>query len=139
MSPNDILANYYEMNWLFNQTFSVELFQKGAYVTLFLATLLPAIITIAIFYFLNKYPFCKWYHWAIVWIGAMLITGILSYNILSNFLAIYMVDSATYPDINGFVLNMIIANSILSLVTGFICTLIFKRAPLPQHNIPWSN
>jgi hypothetical protein len=136
MSPNDILANYYEMSWLYNQPFSAELFRNGAYVTLFLVAFLPAIVSMAIFYFLNKYPFCKWYHWVIVLIGSMVFTDILTYNVLTKFLAVNMMNQD--PGIDGFVLNIIIANSILSLVIGFICTLIFKRAPLPQHNIPWS-
>ncbi|KJF44270.1 hypothetical protein [Draconibacterium sediminis] len=136
MNLNDVLANLYEMDWLYDQPFSLELYNNGAYVLLFLSALAPSFIFMAIFYFLIKYPFCKWYHWLIVLIAGLIVTDVLTQRVLYNFLAVPIANSA--QGINSFLLKQILLNSFLSLLFGFIATLIFKRAPLPQHNIPWS-
>jgi hypothetical protein len=133
----NFIASIYENGWLFNQTFSPELYLNGAYVSLLIAALIPCLVSLAIFYFIVKYPFCKWVHWFMAYFVGITVSGVLTYNILANFLAIYIVEPETYPSINGFILNMIIFNCIISLLVGFVATIVFKQAPLPQRNIPW--
>jgi hypothetical protein len=134
---NDIFASIYEFGMTYSQTYSMDLFNNGAYMSIFLSMLFPATALMAIFYFLVKYPFCKWFHWLIVLGAALLTTGVLTYNILAENLAVYLLDTANFPDINTFVSTFIMYNLILSSLTGFVFTLIFKQAPLPQRNVPF--
>jgi ABC-type Co2+ transport system permease subunit len=99
--------------------------------------ILPSLLIMAIFYFLIRYPFCRWYHWLIGIVSAILITGILTYNVLVENLAVFVLDTESYPDINSFITTFIVFNLVLAFIAGFIWTLIFKRAPLPQRNVPF--
>ncbi|WP_321299276.1 hypothetical protein [Marinifilum fragile] len=134
---NDLFASLYETDLTFNQTYSMELFNNGAYMSAFLSMLLPAFVIMAIFYFLIKYPFCKWYHWFLGICTAIIITGVLTYNVLAETLAVFVLAPNDYPDINSFITTFIVFNVVLAFVTGFIWTLVFKQAPRPNRNVPW--
>lgn len=134
---NNFCANLYEFQGLFDQVFSVNLFQNGAYVKLFFSALLPSFVILCVFYFGIKYPFCRWYHWFLGVVIASVVTGILSFNILTDHLANYMLELVQYPNVDVFVTNIIILNIVYCLIGSVIFSSILKQFNFPQKNIPW--
>lgn len=133
---NDFFASIYEF-FVYTQTYSMNLYENGTYLGLFLSMLLPALIIMAVFYFLIKHPFCSWVHWLILIGVAILFTGVLTYNILAENLAVYILSPVDYPDINSFITSFILYNVLLSIGTGIVFTFMFKQAPFPQRNVPF--
>lgn len=132
----DFLASVYEY-FVWHNVYSVDLFNNNIYFLLILCFLIPPCITFGIFYFLVKYPFCRWWHWALILILNLLLTGVTSYNLLTTNLIQYVLDDGSYPDIDTFIYNIILFNLIYGFIFSFIVSSIFKLFPLPQRNIPW--
>lgn len=133
---NDFFASIYE-NLVYNQVYSMDLFTNGSYLSVFLSMILPSVTSMAVFYFLIKYPYCRWFHWLIFLATSVLVTGIVTYNILAENLAVYILTPDQYPDVNAFISTFIVYNLVLSVISGIVFTLIFKQAPLPQRNVPF--
>ena len=90
-----------------------------------------------LFYFVNKYPYGKWWHWLIVWIVASAIVLLVSSNMLNENLAMYVLSPGNYPDVNDFVTNLALLNMGYSLLVGFVVSKIFQQFPFPQSTLPF--
>jgi glycosyltransferase involved in cell wall biosynthesis len=132
----DFFASLYEYI-IFHNVYSLELFNNNIYFSLVLYFLIPPCITFGIFYFLVKYPFCRWYHWALILLSTIGINAGLCYDLLNKSLVQYIFDSGSFPDIYTFIYNIILMNIIYGFIFSLIVTIILKQFPFPQRNIPW--
>ena len=133
---NYLFASLYQY-LVYHQVYSVFLDQQGVYFPFGLIALIPPLILFAGFYFLVKYPWCKFWHWLLVLAASLLTIGILSYNMLAKNLAQFIFDPTNYPGAKTFLFSMLAVNLLFGLISSFIFTLIFKQFHLPQRNIPW--
>jgi hypothetical protein len=133
---NDLFASLYEY-LVYHNVYSLQLLNDSFYFPFGIAAILPPIGLFAIFYFLVKYPWCRWWHWGLVLLGSIVTVGILSYNMLSKELAQFIWDPQLYPDAKTFMYNMLFINILYGFISSMLSTLLFKQFPLPQRNIPW--
>lgn len=137
---NDFFAYFYEIKPLFQNVYSVKLWEMGIYSKLgYLLIGIPLVLT-AVFYLLWKYPFAKLWHWLIWWLIAGTFVSLFSYQIIAaqQQFAIYLNDPSQFPDCRSFVNKIVIANGFYSLIIGFLYSLVLKRIPKPQSHLPFT-
>ncbi|MGK0446402.1 MAG: MFS superfamily sulfate permease-like transporter [Polaribacter sp.] len=126
---------FYQYNFLYNSDLTLKLSKVGFFTTLGLLMFIIPLVVLALFYFLNKYPFGKWWHWIITWLVAGFIVGVISRNLLNYELAEYVLNGD--KKVSGFINNLSIANFIYSLAVGFIISFVYKQVPGPQSTLPF--
>ncbi|MFT4684945.1 MAG: MFS superfamily sulfate permease-like transporter [Psychroserpens sp.] len=126
---------FYQNEWLYDAKFTTILGKAGFFTTLGLLMFIIPLVVLALFYFLNKYPYGKWWHWIITWLVAGFIVGVISRNLLNYELAEYVLSGD--KKVSGFISNLSIANFIYSLAVGFIISFVYKQVPGPQSTLPF--
>jgi MFS superfamily sulfate permease-like transporter len=130
---------FYEHGFLNHNTYTRILYQDNNpfYTKFGLLMLIIPLAVMAIFYFINKYPFGKWWHWLITWIVAGTLVFFISKNMLNAELAVYVLDPDKYPEVSGFVMDLSLINLVYALVVGFAISFIYKQVPGPQSTLPF--
>jgi hypothetical protein len=136
MGINNIFGSWYE-NFVYHGVYSLELFNNNFYTYFGLIMIIIPLVVMAVFYFINKNPYGKLWHWLIAWIIAGAIVTIVSYNMLREELAVYVLDPENYPDVSGFVMNLSLTSLAYSMVVGFAISLLYKQVPGPQSTLPF--
>lgn len=135
---NDFFGQiFYEHNFLYHNVYSPELYGNNFYTKFGLLMVIIPLVVLAIFYFINKYPYCKWWHWLITLVVAGAIVAVISNNLLNEELAVYVLEPVKYTDVNGFINNLTFANLAYSLLVGFIISFVYKQVPGPQSTLPF--
>lgn len=135
---NDFFGQiFYEHGFLYHNVYSRELYDNNFYTKFGILMLIIPLVVMAIFYFINKYPFCKWWYWLITWVAAGTIVFFVAQNLLNEELVTYVLQPAKYPEVNGFVMNLSLINLVYALVVGFIVSFIYKQVPGPQSTLPF--
>lgn len=148
---NDLFANIYEVIlgvfhrdfWLIFQV----LFEDGGYNFLGATFILIPLFLFAIFYFLWKYPYGKLWHWLVwlfvIFLVASFVSWGISYNeiFLSNNQSLN--DALADPE-SGYEhyaktlpLKYALYNGLLSVVLGFLFSLILKQFSKIQIHLPF--
>jgi MFS superfamily sulfate permease-like transporter len=136
---NDFFGQlFYEHGFLYHNVYSRELFSNNFYTKFGLLMLIIPLVVMVIFYFINKYPYGKWWHWLLTWIVAGVIVAGISRNLLNEELAVYVLEPVSYPDVSGFVIDLSLINLTYSMLVGFIISFVYKQIPGPQSTLPFS-
>ena len=133
---NDLFASLYEY-LEYHNVYSIQLLNDGFYFPYGITAIFTPIALLAIFYFLIKYPYCRWWHWGLIVVALLVLVGILSYNLLSKELAQYIFQPDIFPDAQSFMHSMLYINILYGFISSMLITLLYKQFPLPQKNIPW--
>jgi hypothetical protein len=128
---------FYEYPFLYNGDYTTALSKNSFFINLGLLMIVIPIVIMAVFYFINKYPYGKLWHWLIAWVVSGALVAIISYNLLNEELAVYILSPSEFPDAGGFVMNLVWANLVYSLVVGFIISFVYKQVPGPQSTLPF--
>lgn len=148
---NDFFASIYETLFgIFDQTyeliFSVMYYESG-YMKLFLAFTLIPLICWALFYFLWKYPYGRWWHW-IVWllIVSVIVFGVtwgITNSVIFNSSNPDLIEALADPSTGyemyaqGLPINYATINTILSVIVGIVCSIIMKQFSKVQAHLPF--
>ncbi|MCF8299330.1 MAG: hypothetical protein K9J13_17405 [Saprospiraceae bacterium] len=148
---NDIFAIIYETLFgLYESQFSLifdTLYENGGYNLLGLTFILIPLIMFAAFYFLWKYPYGKFWHWLLLLLIVFLVTGGISWGISNNEIFLSnnqaLIDALADPEsgyeeyANTLPIKYALFNGLLSIVAGFIYSLIMKQFSKIQIHLPF--
>ena len=134
---NNFFGQIYEVGDFYHNVYSPELYSIDFYTNFGLLMLLVPTALMSLFYFANKHPYGKWWHWLIVWLVSGATVLLVSSNMLNENLAMYVLDEENYPDVNDFVLYLALLNMGYSLLVGFVISKVFQQFPLPQSTLPF--
>lgn len=135
---NDFFGQvFYEHGFLYHNVYSPELYDNNFYTKFGLLMFIIPLVVMAIFYFINKYPYGKWWHWFITWIISGAIATSVSYNMLNEELVTYVLQPVKYPDVSGFVTDLSLINLTYVMVVGFAISFIYKQVPGPHSTLPF--
>jgi hypothetical protein len=138
MGMNDFFGQiFYEHGFLYHNVYSPKLWGNNFYTKFGLLMIIIPLVIMAIFYFINKYPFGKWWHWIITWGAAGAVVFFVSQNMLNEELVTFVLSPGKYPDVNGFVMDLSLINLAYSLVAGFVISFVYKQVPGPQSTLPF--
>jgi len=149
---NELFAALYENNWfgLYNQDFPLifdNLFDNSGYILMGLSFILIPLVCLSLFYFLWKYPYGKIWHWLVWLLVIILIVSGVSYGIAnteifaSNNQALNdaLNDASTGYDnyAASLPLKYALFNGALTLVLGFLYSLVLKQISKIQIHLPF--
>ena len=134
---------------IYNPDFHSPVFQyfydSGFYIRLGALFILIPLVLMAVFYFLWKYPYGKWWHWLIWFILSILVVLGLTFGYANQFindsnatemLMCYDVqECASY--INALPMEYAVANIFLGVLVGLIVSILFKQWSKVQAHLPF--
>jgi hypothetical protein len=148
---NNLFATIYEALFgLYEAKFSLifdTLFDYGGYNLLGFTFLVIPLMMFAGFYFLWKYPYGKFWHWLLWLIITFIITSGISLGISNNEIFLsenqQLIDALADPE-SGYEqyaytlpLKYAFFNGLLSLIIGFLYSLILKQFSKIQIHLPF--
>ncbi|MCF8396313.1 MAG: hypothetical protein K9H06_20655 [Melioribacteraceae bacterium] len=123
------------------------MYENGGYNLLGLTFILIPLIMFAAFYFLWKYPYGKFWHWLLLLLIVFLVTGGISWGISNNEIFLSnnqaLIDALADPEsgyeeyANTLPIKYALFNGLLSIVAGFIYSLIMKQFSKIQIHLPF--
>lgn len=147
----DIFATIYE-TWfqLYDSQFSLifgTLFNDGGYIMFGLSFILIPLFLWLLFYYVWKYPYGKFWHWAVWSIIVFLIVAGSTFSIANNEIfasnnqalndALADLDSGYYTFAKTLPLKYALFNGILTICIGIFYSLIFKQFSKIQIHLPF--
>jgi hypothetical protein len=144
----DIIAAIYDTLFnIFNQTYYfifTIILKDGGYLKFFLVATIIPLILYALFYFVWKYPYGKWWHW-LTWLFVLTLVvfgvtyGVANIQILAsnepNMVACYN-DPNCLAYAESLPAKYAMVNIILALITGIIYSIIMKQFSKIQAHLP---
>ena len=122
---NNFGAMLYE--WIvFHNTYSGHMFANGHYVGPTLAVIIIPLLAALIFYYIWNPLYGDWQKWLISMLGGVVMSGIVVYTLLNNYLAQFLVNSKEYPNAPGYMWEFILWSLVLALISGVIWSFIVK-------------
>lgn len=134
---------------IFNPDFQTPVFQyfidSGFYIRIGLIFIFVPLIFMSLFYFIFKYPYARWWHWALCYLIASLIVFGWTFGYATQFIIasnaqdmIYCLQVKECNDyVQGLPLEYAKANVILSLIVGFIGSMVLKQFSKVQAHLPF--
>ena len=123
------------------------LYDYGGYTYLGLTFLITPLIMFGGFYFLWKYPYGTIWHWVSWLVIIILTTGGITWSIANNEIFLSdnqaLLDALADPDsgyeefANTLPLKYALVNGLLSLIVGFVYSIIFKQFSKIQIHLPF--
>lgn len=147
---SDFFATIYDRGFdIFNPNFQTPVFQylfdSGFYIMIGLIFILTPLAFMAVFYYLWKYPYGKFWHWLIWYFITTLVVFGWTFGYANQFIndsnaqemiTCYNVqECADY--IKGLPMEYAKANVFLSLIVGFVGSLILKQYSKVQPHLPF--
>lgn len=147
---SDWFATIYD-RWfnIFNPDFQSPVFQylldSGFYIMIGLIFLVVPLALMAIFYILWKYPYGKWWHWLIWYVIVTLVVFGWTFGYANQFIndsnAQEMIICYNVQECADYIKELPMkyakANIILSLIVGFLGSLILKQFSKVQTHLPF--
>jgi hypothetical protein len=144
-----IFAPIYE-NFLFQGKYDLiffSLFDHGGYMYFGLTFIVVAIIFTALFYWVPKFPYLKWWHW-VLWmlLGSIIVAGI-TFSIASGQIfnspdpnlqnALNTASSGFRDFANSLIFQLSFLNAVYAFIASFILSIIFKRLSKLRMHLPF--
>ena len=139
---NDAFAAIYENRFfgIFDAKYQPifrKLFDEGGYTSMGLIFILIPIGLMALFYFLWKYPYGKYWHW-LIWLGiSTIVVATSTIGFANSLLAVYLTDSETVDFTSSIITRYAIINAVLGVIVAFLISLLFKRLSKIQKHLPF--
>lgn len=139
---NDAFAAIYENKFFgiwearYQPIFS-KLFDESGYTSMGLIFIFIPIVLMALFYFLWKYPYGKYWHW-LIWLSICTIVVIAStVGFANSFLAVYLTDPETTDFTSSVITRYAIINAVLGIIVAFLISLLFRQLSKIQKHLPF--
>jgi hypothetical protein len=115
------------------------IYEGGSYDLMGLMFVFIPAILVVLFYYLYRNPYATSFHWTLALLIGAVVVFLLTYNIMRLNLADYIVD----PDplvqdfVNSLIVQYCLLNAVLSLITGFIWSMLIKQKSKIQMHLPF--
>jgi hypothetical protein len=148
---NDIFAPLYETIFgLYDSQFSLifdTLYEDGGYFMFGLSFIFAPLLMWLVFYYLWKYPYGKFWHWMIWLLISSIIVGVGTWGLANNEIFASnnqsLIDALADPEsgyeeyAKSLPIKYALYNSILTIVIGFLYSLILKQFSKIQIHLPF--
>ena len=122
---NNFGAMLYE--WIvYDPVYSGHMFTNGHYAGPALAVILIPLLAAVVFYYIWNPLYGDWQQWLLSIAGGMVVSGIVVYSLLNNYLAKFLVNSKEYPNAGGYQWEFTLWSLLLALIAGIIWSFIVK-------------
>jgi hypothetical protein len=147
----EIIASFYDSLFgIWNQNFQViftTLFDYGGYVKLGLLFILVPLVLWLLFYYVWRYPYGQFWHWALWLVISAVIVFTCSYGLAHAEIfsspnqaltdALNDPESGYQAYASGLPVKYALANTVSTIVLGFIYSLIMKQFSKLQMHLPF--
>jgi len=122
---NDFGASLFQ-GIIFNDVYSNFLYSNGHYGVTTFIILMTSLTATIIFYYVWNPIYGDWRHWILSLGGGALITSIIVYTLLNNYLARFLVAPQQYPDATTYRWEFTLWTYVLALLFGMAWSFIIK-------------